>query len=137
MAQVPQSLAPFYKGWDNFHRHLVAAIAPLTAGQLALRSAPQNYSFGMIANHIVGSRVFWFYTWMGERSVDLSSYQIWNYFAREDRKEPLHSAEELVRGLDLSWQLIQNTLAKMTPADLYFTRGYVYFQLSFYVIRVV
>ncbi|OJV92557.1 MAG: hypothetical protein BGO39_32150 [Chloroflexi bacterium 54-19] len=111
-------MTAFYKGWDNFHRQLVAAITPLSAEQLALRSAPQNYSVGMIATHIVGSRVFWFYTWMGERSVDLAAYEIWNYFVREDGKDPLHTAEQLVTGLELSWRLIQNTLDRMTPADL-------------------
>ena len=118
MTQFPQSLAPFYAGWDNFQEHLVAVIAPLNAEQLALRSAPQNYSIGMIVTHIVGARVFWFYTWMGGRSVDLSAYQVWNYFVREDGLDPLHSAEELVKGLEMSWQIIQNTLAQLTPADL-------------------
>jgi len=118
MTQYPQSLTPFYAGWDIFHQHLVAAIAPLTAEQLALRSAPQNYSIGMIVTHIVGARVFWFYTWMGERSFDLSSYEIWNYQGRVDGINHLYSAEELVTGLEKSWQIIQNALAYLTPADL-------------------
>ncbi|HEX2915985.1 MAG TPA: DinB family protein [Chloroflexia bacterium] len=118
MTQIQPSLTPFYKGWDIFHQHLVAAIAPLIPEQLALRSAPQNYSIGMIATHIVGARVFWFYTWMGERSVDLASYEVWNFQVREDGLDPLHLPEELIRGLEKSWQIIQNTLAHRTPADL-------------------
>jgi uncharacterized damage-inducible protein DinB len=65
------SLSPFYKGWDVYQQHLVAAIAPLTAEQLALRSSPQNWSIGMIATHIVACRAWWFHTRMGEGSADL------------------------------------------------------------------
>ena len=36
MTENQLSLAPFYAGWDVYQQHLVAAIAPLTAEQLAL-----------------------------------------------------------------------------------------------------
>ena len=53
------SLVPFYKGWDVYQQRLVAAIAPLTSEQLALRSSPQNWSVGMLVTHIVSARAWW------------------------------------------------------------------------------
>ena len=113
MAGNDTSLAPLYKGWDVYQGQLVKAISPLTKGQLALRAAPNLRSVGMIAAHIVGARVRWFHRLMGEGSVDIDLLGNW------DRPEaPVRSAAELVEGLEESWLLIQNSLARWTLADL-------------------
>ncbi len=112
------SLAPFYAGWDVYQQRLVAAIAPLTSEQLALRSSPRNWSVGMIATHIVATRVWWFHTRMGEGSTDLASLELWDFAICEQGEDPLHAAAELVAGLERTWQMIQNALAHLTPADL-------------------
>src|SRR6266700_6121769 len=49
MTEHQLSLLPFYAGWGIYNQRLVAAIAPLTAEQLALRNSPQNWSIGMYA----------------------------------------------------------------------------------------
>ena len=118
MTEHQLSLAPFYAGWDVYQQHLVAAIAPLTAEQLALRSSPQNWSVGMIVTHIVAGRAWWFHMRMGEGSADLDSLELWDLGICEGGEDPLHSAAELVAGLERTWQMIQNTLARLTPADL-------------------
>ena len=112
------SLSLFYKGWDVYQQRLVAAIAPLTAEQLALRSSPQNWSIGMIVTHIVAARVWWFYTKMGEGSADLAAFELWDHGVCEEGVDPLHSAAKLVDGLERTWQMIQNALAHLTSADL-------------------
>ena len=113
MADNNISLASLYKGWDIYQEQLVKAVSPLAAEQLALRAAPKLRSIGMIAAHIVGARVRWFHRLMGEGSVDIHLLGIW------DRPEaPVRSAAELVEGLEDSWQLIQNSLAHWTLADL-------------------
>jgi uncharacterized damage-inducible protein DinB len=113
MAENDTSLATLYKGWDVYQEQLVKAITPLAAEQLALRAAPKLRSVGMIAAHIVGARVRWFHRLMGEGGVDIHLLGIW------DRPEaPVRSAAELVEGLEDSWQLIQNSLAHWTLADL-------------------
>jgi uncharacterized damage-inducible protein DinB len=113
MAENDTSLMTLYKGWDVYQEQLVKAITPLAAEQLALRAAPQLRSVGMIAAHIVGARVRWFHRLMGEGSVDIHMLGIW------DRPEaPVRSADELVQGLEDSWQLIRNSLAHWTLADL-------------------
>src|SRR5260370_34742081 len=118
MTEYQFSLAPFYAGWDVYQQHLVAAIAPLTAEQLALRSSPQNWSVGMIVTHIVAGRAWWFHMRMGEGSADLASLELWDLGICEGGEDPLHSAAELVAGLERTWQMIQNALAHLTPADL-------------------
>jgi hypothetical protein len=54
-------------------QHLVSAIAPLTAEQLALRSSPHTWSIGMIAARLVAIRVWWFHTRIGEGSADFTN----------------------------------------------------------------
>ncbi len=113
MAENDISLLTLYKGWDVYQGQLVKAVSPLTAEQLALRAAPNLRSVGMIAAHIVGARVRWFHRLMGEGSVDIHLLGMW------DRPEaPVRSAAELVEGLEESWQLMQNSLAHWTLADL-------------------
>ena len=66
MTEQQLSLLPFYAGWGRYQQRLVAAIAPLTAEQLALRLTPQHWSIGMYVTHIVANRAWWFHARMGE-----------------------------------------------------------------------
>jgi uncharacterized damage-inducible protein DinB len=120
MSQTEQqlSLLPFYAGWDIYNQHLVAAIAPLTMDQLALRTTPQHWSIGMYATHIIANRAWWFHARMGEGGAELTSLELWALGVCEGGVDPLHSAAELVAGLEQTWQMIQNALARLTPADL-------------------
>jgi uncharacterized damage-inducible protein DinB len=113
MTEHQLSLAPFYKGWDVYQQRLVAAIAPLTAEQLALRSAPHQWSIGILAAHIIAARVAWFHIRMGEGSSDLAPMDAW-----DEDGEPPRSAAELVAGLETTWQTVQDALARWTFADL-------------------
>jgi hypothetical protein len=83
MTEHQLSLLPFYTGWGRYTQHLVAAIAPLTAEQLALRTTPQHWSIGMYVTHIVANRAWWFHARMGEGSDDLTSlYGLWESVRR-------------------------------------------------------
>jgi DinB superfamily len=118
MTEYQLSLLRFYAGWDRYQQRLVAAIAPLTVEQLALRNTPQHWSIGMYATHIVANRAWWFHARMGEGSDDLTSLELWALGVCEANVDPCHPAAELVAGLDKTWQLIEATLARLTPADL-------------------
>lgn len=113
MTENHLSLATFYKGWDVYQQHLVTVIAPLTPEQLALRAAPHQWSIGMIAAHIIATRVWWFHMWMGVGSSALAPLEAW-----DGNEEPSRSAAELVAGLESTWQMIQDALAHWTSADL-------------------
>lgn len=106
-------LTPFYKGWDGYQRHLVHALAPLSVEQLALHAAPHLRSVGIIATHIIGARARWLYYVLKEGDENLVPLGSW------DRPgEPTRSAAELVSGLEVTWQVIQNALQRWTNADL-------------------
>ena len=118
MTEQQLSLLPFYAGWAIYNQRLVAAIAPLTGEQLALRTMPQHWSIGMYATHIVANRAWWFHARMGEGSDDLTSLELWALGVCEADVDPFHPAVELVAGLEKTWQMIENTLACLTSADL-------------------
>ncbi len=118
MTEHQLSLLPFYAGWGRYTQRLVAAIAPLTGEQLALRTTPHHWSIGMYATHIVANRAWWFHARMGEGSDDLTSLELWALAVCEADVDPCHPAAELVAGLEKTWQMIEETLARLTPADL-------------------
>src|SRR6476469_2684588 len=106
MSEQQLSLLPFYKGWDIYQQKLVAAIAPLTVEQLAIRPSPHYWSVGMITTHIVASRTWWFHEKMGEGPADIADYTLWDNAVCEENFNPNHSAATLVRGLERTWQMI-------------------------------
>lgn len=113
MSENQFPIASFYRGWDEYQRLLVAAIAPLSAEQLALQTAPHLWSVEMLAKHIISARVGWFHVWMGEGSAELAPLCDW-----DEADQPARSAAELVSELEQTWQLIQNALAQWTTSDL-------------------
>jgi uncharacterized damage-inducible protein DinB len=118
MTESQLSLLPFYTGWGSYTKHLAEAIASLTAEQLALRNAPHGWSIGMYATHIVANRAWWFHARMGEGGDDLTSLELWALGVCEADVDPCHSSAELVAGLEKTWRLIEETLSRLTPADL-------------------
>lgn len=107
-------LFSFYKGWDAYQELLLKAIAPLSTEQLNLRAAPHLRSIGENTAHIIGTRVGWFHMLMGEGDAEeIAPMDTWDLPGAPER-----SATELVRGLEATWQMIQNTLNRWTPADL-------------------
>ncbi len=118
MMEQQRSLLPFYAGWGKYQQHLVAAIAPLTIEQLALRTTPRHWSIGMYVTHIVANRAWWFHARMGEGGDEVTPYDLWALGVCEADVDPGHTAAELVAGLEQTWRLIEATLARLTPADL-------------------
>jgi len=113
-----RSMLDCYSGWGPYNQRLVAAIAPLTAAQLALRTTPQHWSIGMYVTHIVANRAWWFHARMGEGGDELTPLELWALGVAEADVDPGHSAATLVAGLETTWQLIASTLARLTPTDL-------------------
>ncbi len=118
MAGNQLSLLPFYAGWGIYNQRLIAAIAPLIQEQLALRTTPQHWTIGMYVTHIVANRAWWFHARMGEGGDDLTPYDLWALGVCEADVDPGHSSAVLVAGLEKTWQVIEQTLARLTHADL-------------------
>ena len=107
------SIAPFYKGWDNYQRMLVEAVAPLSDTQLALLAAPNLRPAWALAAHIIAARASWLHRRLGEGPAELLAYLPW-----DDDGEPQRGAAELVSGLDATWAVIADCLNRWTPAYL-------------------
>jgi uncharacterized damage-inducible protein DinB len=112
MVEEQINLLAFYKGWEAYQALLIKAIAPLSSDQLALRIAPQLRSVGENVAHIISGRVSNFLV-LGEADAEIALLEKWD----EDGAPP-RSAAELVRGLETTWQMIQNALVRWTPANL-------------------
>ncbi len=113
MREDELTLTPFYKGWDAYQAALVQAITPLSGEQLALRAAPSLRPVWLLAAHIVGSRVSSFQDSMGEGDPALAPLESWDADGAAPR-----TADELVQGLEATWQMIQDCLDRWTPANL-------------------
>ncbi len=127
MAEQHSNLLPFYQGWEQYQKLLITAIAPLSAEQLALRPAPHLRSIGENVAHIVGTRVGWFHMGMGEGDAGIVlPLETW-----DEEGAPARSAAELIHGLEITWHMLQTSLASWTPADL----DYVFEKTSYGQIR--
>lgn len=110
--QLP-SLTHFYQGWGIYQQHLLKAISPLSLEQLELRAAPHLRSIGETTTHIIAVRARWFHTLMGEGSADMDVIEGW-----DQQDASTRSTIELLDGLEATWQMIQEALARWVPADL-------------------
>ena len=106
-------LLPFYKGWDVYQQHLVEAVAPLSAEQLNLEAAPHLRSALQIATHIVSVRAGWTHYVLQEGDEELAAIAEWGRPG-----QPAKSGAELVAGLETTWRVLQDSLARWSPADL-------------------
>lgn len=106
------TLTPFYRGWEEYQRLLIDALAPLSPDQLALAVAPGQRPVWLIAAHIIGTRVGWFQR-LGEGDAALAAFDPWDLDGA-----PARTAAELVTGLEATWGMISDCLDRWTPAML-------------------
>lgn len=105
-------VSTIYEGWRTYQGALVEALAPLSEEQLALSVAPNLRSVQDIARHIVGARARWFYLLMGEGGEAFKQMGRWD--ARDGRAR---SAQELVQGLERTWEGMQEAIGRWTYED--------------------
>ena len=116
MTEQALPLITFYKGWETYQQNLVEMIAPLSSEQLALPAASHQWTIGMVAQHIIANRVWWFQVWMGEGDPELAPIAHWDPSDLEESPAP--DTAELVAALKTTWSMIADALARWTPADL-------------------
>jgi uncharacterized damage-inducible protein DinB len=114
MLEQNSTLATIYQNWGNYQAQLVRGIAPLSAEQLTLSSAPHLRSVGSLAAHIVGTRAGWFNRMMGEGGPEIVAVMNWG---RAGTPVP-GSAAELVGGLEATWRMIESALGRWTSTDM-------------------
>ena len=114
MAEENFTLTTFYTQWKAYQEHIKGSIAPLTAEQLALRAAPNLRSIGENTAHIVGCRAGWFTFTLGEDAdAEVKAMAEW-----DQPGAPARSAAELAQGLDRTWQLMADCLARWSAEDM-------------------
>jgi uncharacterized damage-inducible protein DinB len=115
------TLTTFYTSWQAYQDRLKEALASLSADQLALRAAPGLRSIGENAMHIIGCRVYWFTEFLGEDGgEEMRAYARWNTAALA-LGAPVPTVAELAQGVDATWQMMADCLARWRPADMHQT----------------
>jgi len=113
MSETSETLAFFTQGWQNYQNQLSIALARLSPEQLALRAAPDLRSIDELARHIIAVRAGWFHFNLEEGDEDFGAFSEWGGPESLPR-----SADELVSGLEKTWQVMQEVLGRYTLADL-------------------
>jgi uncharacterized damage-inducible protein DinB len=115
MPQDFLSLISIFDGWDTYQESLVRSIEPLSPEQLSWRPAPHLRSAGQITAHISAGRIQWFQRMNAPGSAELAAQA-----AKELSSEDLIAgrAGDLVRWLEASWRLVENTLSQWTVSNL-------------------
>ena len=113
MSETNITLVMMTEGWEAYQSQLSKALAPLSAEQLALRAAPNLRSIDELARHIIAVRAGWFHFVLHEGDDAFGAIASWN-----EPGNPTRSANELVDGLAATWRVMQQALARYTPAVL-------------------
>ena len=108
------TLMSLYHGWEDHQISLVRTITRLSGDHLAWRPAPHLRSAGELVSHLIALRIQWFQGVFGAGSTE-SAEQLLACPAADFLKE---QPDELVKWLEITWQLIQDTLNGWTVADL-------------------
>jgi uncharacterized damage-inducible protein DinB len=121
-------LETFYEGWANYQRLILGAIRDLTPEQLALRTAPHQWTVWQLAGHTAGSRAYWFHDVLGEgdpatramfhvASTTVPDIPLEDAGWEDDEAHP-RDATEIVQAFELTWMMIDECLRRWTPDDL-------------------
>src|SRR4051794_31535153 len=113
MSDTNITLAIMTEGWQAYQSKLSTALAPLSNEQLALRAAPNLRSIDELTRHIIAVRAGWYHGELREGDDAFGALSHW-----DEPGNPTRSASELVNGLAVTWQVMQEALARYTPADL-------------------
>jgi uncharacterized damage-inducible protein DinB len=114
MAAENFTLTTFYSNWKEYQNHIKAAVAPLTAEQLALEAAPHLRTVGQLALHIIGCRAGWFTFVLGEDwGAEGKAYAEW-----DARGAPARTPAEMTEALDRTWQGMSECLARWNDDDM-------------------
>ena len=112
------TVAPFYHGWRLFNDDLIAALAPLTAEQLALPIGSPTWPIWASASHLAGTRVFWLCQIFKEPGKETTPFTDPTGLGWEDDLARPRSADELVGALRSTWRIVEHCLETWTVETL-------------------
>jgi uncharacterized damage-inducible protein DinB len=109
-------LTTFYRGWGGYQRMLVEMIGQLSDDQLAMPAASHDWTIGMVLQHVIANRVWWFQVWMGAGEADLTDIAHWD--PADELEVAPRSRQQLLEGLQATWTMIDTALERWTSDDL-------------------
>jgi len=101
------------EGWKDYQNQLTTIVRSLTPEQLTIRVAHNLRSVGEIVAHIIAARASWFYDVLHEGSDEIGAMGHW-----DEEDQPDRTPAEFVSGLDVTWEMIEDALARWTPQNL-------------------
>ena len=114
---APAPLQAFYDGWAKQQQLLLESIRPLTAEQVQLRAAPKEWAIWQLASNMVGGRLYWLCSMLGED--DRGHRALFEDGAGwEDKPDHPRTADELVDAFEKTWEVVQASLGRWTADDL-------------------
>jgi uncharacterized damage-inducible protein DinB len=99
---------PFYEGWADHQRKLVASIRPLTPEQMQLRASPGEWAIWQLASNMAGGRLYWLCRMLGED--DQGAMPMFADRGWEDDPQHPRTAEEVVDALEKTWGVAEACL---------------------------
>jgi uncharacterized damage-inducible protein DinB len=128
MTKFSESLQNIFEGWDGYHQSLVNAVNPLSPEQLNWRPAEKFFTVGELVRHISLGRLTWLLRMGAPESVEVAN-QISDWQRDSDGNRNIVEESiaitdqpiELVRWLDITWQIIENLFSEWRIADLWRT----------------
>ena len=118
MKREPQSLAPFYDGWQFVNDRLVERIGELSPQELALRAAPELWPIWAITAHTAGVRPYWLCQIFKEPGAERTPFTDPTGMGWEDDLGHPREASELVSALQSTWTIVEDCLGRWTPEML-------------------
>lgn len=101
-----------FHSWLEHQEALKRAVRPLVAEQLQHRPVPGRRTPGEVAEHIVFGRALHLHHALGEAAAPVIPFLSWN-----DIDAPARSAEEIVHGLEVTWQAIVGYVLRGAATD--------------------
>lgn len=112
MMRAALAEARVFDSWRNCQDALIRALAPLTSEQLQYRVLPGRRTPGEVARHIVFGRALHLHRALGAAAAPVEPFLRW-----DDASAPTPPAEEIVRGLEVTWRVIVGRLMAGSPTD--------------------
>jgi uncharacterized damage-inducible protein DinB len=125
MTKPANSLLSIFDGWNGYQESIVHAVEPLTLEQLAWRPKENFYSVGELVRHISLGRLTWLMRMHAPGGAELAKHIIEWEIDSDGNRDIIEAAiaiteqpAELVRWLNLTWQIIETCLTSWTVTDL-------------------